>query len=233
MIALCGFTRIDGPDDAGRATRIAPLWSEPPTWLPAAETRGEGLLIRLSESQVQSWEAGYEADARYHQMLAAHQGWRRRRGLEPRQDHRRARFLLLHSLAHLLIHQVALDCGYSTASIRERLYCRTPDEGDPMAGVLLYTASPDSEGTLGGLVALADPERLAATLHDALQRAELCSTDPMCADHLADEAHDTLHHAACHACMFVPETSCEHGNRYLDRAAVVPTLSTPDLAYFA
>ena len=77
-----------------------------------------------------------------------------------------------------------------------------------------------------------DPERLAATLRDALNRAELCSTDPMCADHQANEAHDTLHHAACHACMFVPETSCEHGNRYLDRATVVPTLSTPDLAYF-
>ena len=101
-----------------------------------------------------------------------------------------------------------------------------------MAGVLLYTASPDSEGTLGGLVALADPERLAATLRDALNRGGLRSTDPMCADHLADEAQDTLHHAACHACMFVPETSCEHGNRYLDRATVVPTLSTSDLAYF-
>lgn len=233
VIALCGFTRIDGPDDAGMTARMAPLWKEPPTWLPAGETRGEGLLIRLWEARVQAWEAGYEADYRYQELLAAHHGWRARRGLSPAEFEPRARFLLLHSLAHLLIHQVALDCGYSSASIRERLYCRTPEEGDPMAGILLYTASPDSEGTLGGLVALAEPERLAATLRDALNRAELCSTDPMCADHLADGAHDTLHHAACHACMFVPETSCEHGNRYLDRATVVPTLSTPDLAYFA
>ncbi len=232
VIALCGFTRIDASDATGSATRIAPLWNEPPTWLPAAETRGEGLLIRLPEAQVQAWEAGYGADDRYLRLLDAHHGWRARRGLEPRQAEPRARFLLLHSLAHMLIHQVALDCGYSSASIRERLYCRTLEEGDPMAGILLYTASPDSEGTLGGLVALADPERLAATLRDALNRAELCSTDPMCADHLANEAHDTLHHAACHACMFVPETSCEHGNRYLDRATVVPTISTPDLAYF-
>lgn len=86
---------------------------------------------------------------------------------------------------------------------------------------------------LGGLVALAEPDRLASTLRDALNRAGLCSTDPMCADHLADESQDTLHHAACHACMFVPETSCEHGNRYLDRATVVPTLSTSSLAYFS
>lgn len=233
VIALCGFTRIDGPDDAGVATRVAPLWTESPTWLPAAETRGEGLLIRLSEPQVQAWESRFEMDPRYQQIVEAHRGWRTRRGLEPQLAEPRARFLLLHSLAHMLIHQVALDCGYSTASLRERLYSRTPDEGDPMAGVLLYTASPDSEGTLGGLVALAEPDRLASTLRDALNRAGLCSTDPMCADHLADEAQDTLHHAACHACMFVPETSCEHGNRYLDRATVVPTLSTPDLAYFS
>ncbi len=232
VIALCGFTRIDGPDDAGVATRIAPLWNEPPTWLPAAETRGEGILIRLSELQVQDWEASYEATDCYQQILEAHRGWRARRGLEPKQSEPRARFLLLHSLSHLLIHQVALDCGYSTASIRERLYGRPPNEGDPMAGVLLYTASPDSEGTLGGLVALADPERLATTLRDACKRAELCSTDPMCADHQADSSQDTLHHAACHACMFVPETSCEYGNRYLDRALVVPTLCTSDLAYF-
>lgn len=232
VIALCGFTRIDGPDDSGIAARLAPLSDEAPSWLPAAETRGEGLLIRLLEPQVQEWEANYESHDRFKKMLIAHRGWRQRRGLEPNQAEPRARFLLLHSLAHMLIHQVAIDCGYSSASIRERLYCRTPDQGDPMAGVLLYTASPDSEGTLGGLVALAEPGRLAATLHDALNRSGLCSTDPMCAVHEATESLDTLHHAACHACMFVPETSCEHGNRYLDRATIVPTLSTPDLAYF-
>ena len=101
-----------------------------------------------------------------------------------------------------------------------------------MAGVLLYTASPDSEGTLGGLVALAEPDRLEATLRNALERAELCSTDPMCADHLASATEDALHHAACHACLFVPETSCEHGNRYLDRAISVPVLGDPISSYF-
>ena len=232
VMALCGFTRIDGPDDTGAAERIAPLWKNPPTWLPAAESRGEGLLVRLREPQVQSWEAAYEADERYRLLLAAHRGWRARRGLHPQAAEPRARFLLLHSLAHMLIHQVALDCGYSTASIRERLYSRTPDEGDPMAGVLLYTASPDSEGTLGGLVALAEPNRLEATLHNALERAGLCSTDPMCADHLASDTEDALHHAACHACLFVPETSCEHGNRYLDRATAAPVLGDPISSYF-
>lgn len=101
-----------------------------------------------------------------------------------------------------------------------------------MAGVLLYTASPDAEGTLGGLVALADPERLAGVAREALNRAKLCSTDPMCAGHLADDQGDTLHNASCHACLFAPETSCEKGNRYLDRGAVVPILGHSKSAYF-
>ena len=101
-----------------------------------------------------------------------------------------------------------------------------------MAGVLLYTASPDSEGTLGGLVALAEPARLASVLRDALNRAKLCSTDPMCADYHAGDLGDTLHNSACHGCLFAPETSCESGNRYLDRATAVPILGHPNDAYF-
>ena len=101
-----------------------------------------------------------------------------------------------------------------------------------MAGVLLYTGSPDSEGTLGGLVALSEPARLTAVLREALDRARFCSTDPMCADHHAGELGDTLHNAACHACLFAPETSCEASNRYLDRAAAIPILGNPNDAYF-
>ncbi len=232
--ALCGFTRIDGPDEADPA-RIAPIWKGPQTWLPAAEVRGEGILITLPETRVEQWERDYRDSIRYQHLQQATRNWRTRRGLSP--DDAAApppRFVLLHTLSHLLINQVALDCGYSTASIRERLYCREAGdpEGAPMAGVLLYTAAPDSEGTLGGLVALAEPVRLAAVLRDALDRAELCSTDPMCSDHHAGDLGDTLHNAACHACLFAPETSCEAGNRHLDRAAAVPILGHPQDAYF-
>ena len=232
--ALCGFTRIDGPDSAD-PDRIAPIWNSPQSWLPAAEIRGEGILIRLPEARVEQWEKGYEASSRYEALEKATRNWRTRRGLEPKGGMPPARFVLLHTLAHLLLHQVALDCGYSTASIRERLYCRESGdpEGPPMAGVLLYTASPDSEGTLGGLVALSDPARLAAVLREAISRARLCSTDPMCADHHAGDLGDALHNAACHACLFTPETSCEAGNRYLDRGAVVPILGHSANAYFA
>ncbi len=231
--ALCGFTRIDGPDEAN-PNRMAPIWKAPQTWLPAAEVRGEGILLTLAETRVEQWERDYRESDRYLLLQQATRNWRTRRGLEPGGGVPPPRFVLLHTLSHMLIHQVALDCGYSTSSIRERIYCRESgdSEGPPMAGVLLYTASPDSEGTLGGLVALAKPERLALVLRNALERAKLCSTDPMCADHQAGDLGDTLHNAACHACLFAPETSCEAGNRYLDRAAAVPILGHPNDAYF-
>ena len=231
--ALCGFTRIDGPDEAD-PNRIAPIWKSPQPWLPAAEVRGEGILITLPEARVEQWEREHRTSSRYLRLQQATRNWRTRRGLEPDGGMPPARFVLLHTLSHMLIHQVALDCGYSTASIRERLYCRESEDpaGPPMAGLLLYTASPDSEGTLGGLVALAEPARLASVLREALNRAELCSTDPMCADHHAGDIGDTLHNAACHACLFAPETSCEAGNRHLDRAAAVPILGYPHHAYF-
>lgn len=232
--ALCGFTRIDGPD-AGEPNRIAPIWKQEQSWLPAAEVRGEGILIRLPEARVEQWENQYRDSSRYADLVGATSKWRSRRGLDPHSGMKPARLVLLHTLSHLLIHQVALDCGYSAASIRERLYCRESGDpnGPPMAGVLLYTASPDSEGTLGGLVALCEPTRLAGVLRDAVDRARLCSTDPMCADHCAGEFGDTLHNAACHACLFAPETSCEEGNRYLDRGAVVPILGHAEDAYFS
>ena len=230
--ALCGFTRIEGPGFAA-PSRIVPLWNSPQTWLPAAEVRGEGVLIRLPETRVQNWEKVYRRGGRYAQLQQAARNWRERRGLDPTGAIPPARFVLIHTLAHLLLHQVALECGYSVASIRERLYCRVAGDpnGAPMAGFLLYTASPDSEGTLGGLVALAEPSRLTAVLAEAVARAKLCSTDPMCAAHNAGDIGDTLHNAACHACLFAPETSCEENNRYLDRGAVVPILGHPSQAY--
>ena len=104
--------------------------------------------------------------------------------------------------------------------------------GEPMAGVLMYTAAPDSEGTLGGLVGLGDPETLGRHLDHALEIVRLCSSDPLCAEHRSTQDSLTLHGAACHACLFVSETSCERGNRYLDRTVLVETVERADLAYF-
>jgi len=146
------------------------------------------------------------------------------------------RYVLIHSFAHALMRQFALQSGYTSASVRERIYSRNPgddpDRPEPMAGVLVYTAAPDSEGALGGLVSLGEPEELSRYLNAALGDAQLCASDPLCAEHPPSSDGITLHAAACHACMFAPETSCERGNRYLDRSVIVPTLARDSLAYF-
>lgn len=125
----------------------------------------------------------------------------------------------MHTLSHLLLRQVALECGYSSASIRERVYVGSPAQ--PTAGLLLSTAASDSEGTLGGLVALADQKFLGRLLQQALEDAQTCSSDPLCADRLPSSPSDVLHAAACHACLFASETSCESGNRWLHRGVLV------------
>jgi hypothetical protein len=136
---------------------------------------------------------------------------------------------MTHTLSHVLIREFALECGYGVASLKERLYVGTAER--PMAGILLYTAAPDSEGTLGGLVSLGRPENLGRLIRAALERAQFCSSDPLRAEHSSTEDR-SLHGAACHACLYVPETSCERGNRYLDRALLVPIFGQGRISYF-
>jgi hypothetical protein len=143
------------------------------------------------------------------------------------------RYVLLHTLSHALMRQLVVECGYSAASVRERIYSLPPGvEDGPMAGILISTAAADSEGTLGGLVALGTPEELGRHLAAALRAAELCASDPLCAEHDPPTDGMTLHAAACHACMFAPETACERGNRYLDRSALVTTVAGGMTGFF-
>lgn len=232
--ALIGFTRIesardfDSPFDLPNSKR-APLSRGEPTWVPACETRGEGIFFQFSESAVQKWltrTRQYDGE-----FLKAHRQWRASKNLDPDLGYPGMRYILLHSFAHAIIRQLAVECGYTTASIAERVYSRSHLDGDPMAGVLVYTAAPDSEGTLGGLCALGQPQRLGRHLEQALERMRLCASDPLCSEH--NPAADlTLHGAACHACSFLPETSCERGNKYLDRSVLVSTVERTDLAFF-
>jgi hypothetical protein len=238
VVALTGFTRLDGPDSGVNGgqppVRTVPLSRQRPKWLPAAETRGEGLFLRFPEPMIAAWEDEVSGTPRLEALRMSLQRWRARRGLDPAAGWPGERYVLLHSLSHALINEFSLECGYSAASIRERIYSRQATAlGEPMAGILLYTAAPDSEGTLGGLVRLGDPSDLGRLIKQALERASLCSTDPTCADHLPDDNETTLHGASCHACLFVPETSCESGNRFLDRAVLVETLAAAGIGYFA
>lgn len=234
--SLIGFTRIDSPGDYSEPEefpeeRRAPLSRAAPRWVPTSEVRGEGIFIQFSEDAIEAWiQKLNRLDAEF---FAAHQRWRKIRGLEPDARYPTLRYVLLHSFAHALIRQLSLECGYTTASIRERIYARPADNGHaPMAGVLIYTAAPDSEGTLGGLVSLGQPKILGRHLDQALEGVRLCASDPLCAEHHPYRDGLTLHGAACHACLFAPETSCERGNKYLDRSVLVPTVVERDDAAF-
>ncbi|HEX5081873.1 MAG TPA: DUF1998 domain-containing protein [Blastocatellia bacterium] len=232
--SLIGFTRIESPGDYSEITELpgerrSPLSRSAPRWAPTSDVRGEGVFLHFSEDAIQSWLKNVKSlDGDF---FNAHKRFRKSRGLTPESNYPAMRYVLLHSLAHALIRQFSLECGYTTASIRERIYSRQAGgDKEPMAGILLYTAAPDSEGTLGGLVSLGDPKTLARHLDQALEEMRLCASDPLCAEHRP--IGDTLHGSACHACLFLPETSCERGNKYLDRSVLVSTVERADYAFF-
>lgn len=235
--AVVGFTRLDPPNELDAAPtpgveKHMTVSRQKPAWVPATEVRGEGLFIQFKESAIQAWLERDEVQRRTAQFRAAHADWWHARHLEPPQDSNPGmRYILLHSFAHALMRQLSLECGYAAASIRERIYSGTDPE--PMAGILIYTSAPDSEGTLGGLVSLGEPKELQRHIQAALRAAHLCASDPLCAEHTPGQKDSTLHGAACHACMFAPETSCEKGNKYLDRSVLAATLQVQDLAFFA
>jgi Domain of unknown function (DUF1998) len=230
--ALLGFTRVDSPFDEEAGDRRVPLARGRVTFLPAAGVHGEGIFIAFREEALGAWtNATEERDNAFRQ---AHMAWRERRRIpEPGAGYPGLRYVLVHSFSHALMRRLALECGYAQASIRERLYAVPPEHDDgPMAGLLLYTAAPDSEGTLGGLARLGEPGELGGHIRGALRDAALCASDPLCAEHDPDHEGITLHGAACHACLFAPETSCERGNRYLDRAVLSRLITDLDIAFF-
>lgn len=225
-----GFTRIHPPADT-EGSQIAPVSNETLDWLPAIEVRGEGIFLQLNIEALCQWEVQPEVMER---VLPAAQSWRtdwkRRNGEEPIPFEATPRLLMLHAFSHALLRQLTLECGYSTASLRERLYVSEGTAG--MAGVLIYTATSDSDGTLGGLQRRGSPDLLLSTLMGAIRSAQWCSSDPLCVsgETGAPDSHSV---AACHSCMLVPETSCEYHNRFLDRALVTGLDSGTGLGFFA
>jgi len=230
--ALIGFTRIepinDFVEDEERPSQVK--LSSNPTWVPACEVYGEGIFIRFNEKKLQEWEARPGVKKRNEELRKGAEGWNNRRKLKSSRGYPGVRYVMLHTLAHLIIRELSLECGYNAASIQERVYAKA-DSDVPMAGVLLYTAASDSDGTLGGLVDLGKAESLGRILDLALERAKICSSDPLCSRSRPEE-ESALHGAACHSCAFVSETSCESGNRYLYRALLVKTFDCEDAAFF-
>jgi hypothetical protein len=231
VVALLGFTRLEAitPDINGEYdpdAHVAQIAIDP-SWFPAVENRGEGILIQLRGDQVMKWLERPAVKARIDALAVGHEVWRKDRKIK--RPFPGGPYVLLHTLSHLLIQSVAMRCGYPASSIRERIYV---DNTSDRFGLLLFTGSPDSEGTLGGLVQ--QGRYVEEHLLQALRMSALCSNDPICAQHAPGNSieHRWLHGAACHGCALVAETSCEMRNDYLDRALVVPVLGEPDAAFF-
>ncbi|MFF0226200.1 DrmB family protein [Streptomyces sp. NPDC004629] len=227
--ALKAFTRLADPESTSESKEMS-LSESPLRWLPAMEVRGEGVFLRLDEDRLGTWEKAPAVAARIERMRTAHQRVLEQRVGDPSRvvpSPASPRMVLLHTLAHVLINEWSLEAGYPAASLRERLYA-----ADDMAGVLVYTATSDSAGGLGGLVAQGEPALLDRTVRSAVHRAEWCSSDPLCMEAEASGTGGT-NLAACHACVMLPETSCEHNNILLDRMLLVGTPDNPHLGYFA
>ena len=212
IMVFKGFRRLGGenvtpPDLTGKSD-----------WLPALELYGEGVFFTLGEACLRQWEAEDVLRARALTFRDRFAGGPVHLPAPPQVS---PRFLLLHTLAHLLIREFETAAGYPAASLKERIYSHVGDEPDqlPMAGVLIYVAVPDSEGSLGGLSRQAEPRRFFRLLTAAVEAATWCSMDPVCGE---QEGHGPglLNRAACHACALVPEPSCAYGNVLLDRTFV-------------
>lgn len=186
-------------------------------WLPAVEVYGEGIFLSFDENLLSQWEMRSDVQERVKSLSD-----RRKNSVYSKfLPEASPRFVLLHTFAHILVRELMYSAGYSSSSLRERLYVETNKGGvSPLAGILIYTGAGDSEGTLGGLVRAGDPQSFIPTAIDALRRAEWCSLDPVCRESGA-QGPDGLSKAACHACALVAETSCDYSNALLDRMLVI------------
>lgn len=219
--ALKGFRRYSADADLIPAD-LSIKGKRKPT-LPSIEMYGEGIFLRFNEEFLSEWERRIEVQARAEILVDR----RSRIQWAQRLNVPEARFIALHTIAHLLIRRLAHESGYSSASLQERIYADS-NRPDRMAGILIYTAAGDAQGTMGGLVRLGAPEKLVPLLLAAIDDADVCSNDPVCIESDRQGA-SSLNLSACHGCSLVSETSCETANRLLDRQLVLGGREVPGL----
>ena len=226
--ALVGFSRltpISSRDDNGYVDIKKPETK----WYPAYEVKGEGIFIEFDSNDLDVWvknnpEVLERAELINHNYNESFIGANHSRVITPK-------LLMLHTLSHLLITQLSFECGYSIASLSERLYCAENSDGAEMAGIFIYTASGDCEGTLGGLVRQGRSDTFPGILKKAIANAQICSNDPVCIMSRG-QGRDSLNLAACHACGLLPETCCEERNGFLDRAMIVGTYENRTIGFW-
>ena len=225
-----GFTRSKPFEEGSDSKMIQELTTNNSIrWLPATVVKGEGIFFEFNLNTINEWEEKFdfkhllEIKKKYNEL-------RRLRGLKEEKNIRN-KYFLIHTFAHLIINQLSYSCGYGSSSLRERIYCNEKSDDNEMQGVLVYTASGDSEGSLGGLVREGEPQNLLRIIKKMLNKANVCSYDPVCLDHKQQGLNGT-NASACHACSFLSETSCEQSNQLLDRTTIIGDVRHNSIGYF-
>lgn len=233
VIALTGFTRIN-PQESGfnaeKSGSFVPIKEAGTKWYPAYQVRGEGIFIEFDDQAIDAWKSSNPEI----QQRAALLNENHEKSFFGRRHPRKIteKYLLLHTVSHLLIKQLSFECGYGIASLKEIIYCGEASEGRNMSGIFIYTAGGDSEGTLGGLVRQGRADVFPRIFRKAIESARICAGDPVCS--LSNgQGRDSLNLAACYSCALIPETSCENFNAFLDRGVVVGTMKQPEIGFFA
>lgn len=226
--AFVGFSRAE-PKAMPISERKKMLRLGDETWLPAIQVQGEGIFFEFNKEALEEWANRPAVMDRLRNLQVS---YKKSRFATDSVGDLRPEFVLIHTFAHLLINQLSFECGYGSSSIRERIYCEKTDNEYGMYGVLIYTASGDSEGSLGGLVRQGAKDHIEDTIRDAVRNAAWCSSDPVCIQSYG-QGPESCNLAACHNCALLPETCCECGNRLLDRGSVVGTLDNKSIGFFS
>jgi len=188
--------------------------------LPCAEVKGEGIFLKFNNKELKEWENKKNVCSRFGQMKNNLSNYFITFDIDDEEVNISARYVFLHTLSHIIMQQLANDSGYSLSSLTEIIYCSKPHEKDEMNGILIYTSSSDTEGTLGGLVEKGEPNRLSPIISRGIDKAKWCSSDPLCVTSKG-QGFMTTNMAACYSCVMVPETCCENINKFLDRKLVL------------
>lgn len=229
--ALVGFTRGRPAEGNWQHKSVQRTLHRKNRWCPAVSSQGEGIFLELNAAKLSKWASQAAVKARIKPLNDRFNSARSAKNPGIPVKNITPEYVLIHTLTHVLINQFVFECGYGSSSLRERLYCNLSEAGSPMHGVLIYTSSGDSEGTLGGLVRQGREGYLESTIFNAIEKAKWCSSDPICVE-LEAQGPDGANLAACHSCCLLPETSCETGNRLLDRALLIGTLTDPSVGFF-
>lgn len=221
-IALIGFNRLTTDEEESSRGKLEKgkqlLFKDPHlpenNWLPAYKVYGEGIFFTLNIEKLITWEQRSDVKSYFNKFILRTE----KRTAKTNESILKPRNVLIHTLAHIIIDELALTCGYNSASIRERLYIN-----EEHCGVLIYTSSGDIDGTFGGLVRMGKKENFFPVVYKAIDKARWCSSDPVCTEigKTSGQGVNNLNGAACHSCSYLPETSCELGNLFLDRTLLI------------